>query len=415
MRTAIVGALLGAVAVVSPAQTLTVVASFGADVGNPSALIQAFDGNFYGTTNAGGPDNAGTIFSVTPAGSLSTLANFTHSIGVEPTGLVQFTSGSFYGTARGGGGHQQGGYGTIFRFTNAGRLERLFAFNGTDGARPMDTLTVGEDGHLYGTAFFKGESNRGTIFRISPDGKLTTLYNFPPGGGSRPIAGLTQAPDGKFYGVTVYGGPRHNGTVFVMTPPGAVSTLHSFDGKDGADPVGSLAEAADGDFYGSTWHAGPTGNGTIFKVTPEGGLTTLYAFPIAGFAGALIQGTDGNLYGTTGGGGSIFSITPSGTFTTLHAFQGSEGFGPSALMQATDGNFYGATSNIVFRLSMGLGPFVKALPPAGKPGATVKILGTNLTGATSRHLTALRQHSRSSRQLRSQPPFRRARLPARSR
>jgi uncharacterized repeat protein (TIGR03803 family) len=152
--------------------------------------------------------------------------------------------------------------------------------------------------------------------------------------------------------------------------------------------------------------------GTVFKIAPSGKLTTLYNFcsqtnctdgesPYAG----LIQGTDGNLYGTTpiGGAngnvcgihgnscGTVFKITPSGTMTTLHSFEGTDGWALyGGLFQATNGEFYGTTEyggtidgGTVFSLNVGLGQFVETLPTSGKVGATVKILGSFLTGATS--------------------------------
>jgi uncharacterized repeat protein (TIGR03803 family) len=115
---------------------------------------------------------------------------------------------------------------------------------------------------------------------------------------------------------------------------------------------------APGDFYGTTYAGGiktlgcQSGCGTVFKITPLGALTTLYTFhgrdgqgPIAG----LVQGTDGNFYGTTSGGGAhgvgtVFKITPAGALTLLHSFGGADGAAPEArLLQASDGNFYGTT------------------------------------------------------------------------
>jgi uncharacterized repeat protein (TIGR03803 family) len=147
------------------------------------------------------------------------------------------------------------------------------------------------------------------------------------------------------------------------------------------------------------------GCGTVFEITPGGALTTLHSFvETDGLEpeGDLILGTDGNLYGTTAeggvnGGGTIFSMTLTGTLTTVYSFAPSlDGFFPRAgLTQATDGNFYGTTywgglnccdfgygTGTVFRLSMGLGPFVKMQPNSGKAGAVIEVLGTNLTGAT---------------------------------
>ena len=110
----------------------------------------------------------------------------------------------------------------------------------------------------------------------------------------------------------------------------------------------------------------------------------------------MVQATDGSLYGTTAFGGAnldgtVFKVTPTGTLTTLHSFEGTDGdFPMSALVQGTDGNLYGTTTGggasgggTVFSLSMGLAPFVETQPTLGPVGIPVKILGTNLTGATS--------------------------------
>jgi uncharacterized repeat protein (TIGR03803 family) len=205
-------------------------------------------------------------------------------------------------------------------------------------------------------------------------------------------------------------GPNY-GTVFKMTPGGALTTLYSFcsqtncaDGYYGTHSA--LVQAGDRNFYGTTLDGG-TGGGTVFKITPEGALTTLYTFCRLCSAGGvavagLVQGTDGNFYGTTVSGtdegsvypyGTIFRITPDGKITFLHAFNFTEGSTPyGGLVQGTDGKFYGTTTyggtladgayGTVYSLSVGLGPFVKSLPTAGEVGEAVKILGTDLTGAT---------------------------------
>jgi uncharacterized repeat protein (TIGR03803 family) len=177
-------------------------------------------------------------------------------------------------------------------------------------------------------------------------------------------------------------------------------------------------QATNGNLYGTTATGGANNYGTVFEITPAGLLTTLYSFCSQPHCAdgnnggnpaqpALIQGTDGNLYGTTplggnttsgvntNGWGTIFQITPSGVLTTLYTFcevsgcpDGAEPYG--SLVQDTNGNFYGTTAiangtvlGTVFSLSMGLGPFVVAQPASSKVGATVNILGTNLTDATS--------------------------------
>jgi uncharacterized repeat protein (TIGR03803 family) len=109
----------------------------------------------------------------------------------------------------------------------------------------------------------------------------------------------------------------------------------------------------------------------------------------------LVQGTDGDFYGTTSGGGAalwgtVFKMTPKGRLTTLHKFNGTQGSDPqAALIQATDGNFYGTTVGqksdlgTVFRVSTGLVSFVQASPASGRAGARVTILGNNLESTTA--------------------------------
>ena len=144
--------------------------------------------------------------------------------------------------------------------------------------------------------------------------KLTTLYSFAGSDGAHPDAGLVQGSDGNFYGTTEFGGANNgNGTVFKITPSGALTTLYDFAGSDGFEPQAGLVQGSDGNFYGTTTGGGANnGKGTVFKITPSGALTTLYSF--AGSDGAfpqagLVQGSDGNFYGTTAGGGTDFAGT----------------------------------------------------------------------------------------------------------
>jgi uncharacterized repeat protein (TIGR03803 family) len=397
--------LCAATAVASSAQTFTTLVSFnGTDGANPyyMSLVQGTDGNFYGTTSMGGANNYGTVFKVTSAGALTTLHSFNKTDGAYPyAGLVQATNGNFYGTTNQGGANNSG---TVFEVTSAGALTTLHSFGtpplSLDGGGPFDRLIQATNGNFYGTTNGGGANATGTVFKITPGGTLTTLYSFcaQPNctDGGNPYAGLVQATNGNFYGTTVNGGANGAGIVFKITPGGTLTTLHSFS-TDGV-PYAGLVQATNGDFYGTTVY-GANGNGMVFTITPGGTLTTLHNFngtdgsrPFA----RLVQATDGNFYGTTyqggaNGGGTVFKITPGGTLTTLHSFNGTDGAGPFGLVQATHGNFYGTTYSggansyygTIFSLSVGLGPFVKTLPTSGKVGAAVKILGTNLTGATS--------------------------------
>src|ERR1022692_1065585 len=267
--------------IAAPAQTLTTLYSFCPQQYCPDGeyplgrLVQATDGNFYGTTFSGGASNLGTAFKITAGGSLTILHSFTGpSDGGNPQGgLVQGSDGNLYGTAVGGGTN---GEGTVFKITTSGTLTTLHSFAITDGAAPSGTLVQASDGNFYGTTYEGGTSNNGTVFKMIPSGTLTTLYNFCSqlscADGRIPYAGLVQASDGNFYGTTYQGGGAADyGTVFAITPSGTLTTLHVFTGADGANPYAGLIQTANGTFYGVTKDGGSncTGNGgcgTVFKL-----------------------------------------------------------------------------------------------------------------------------------------------------
>jgi uncharacterized repeat protein (TIGR03803 family) len=397
-------------------QTLTTLHNFdGTDGANPyPVLVQATNGDLYGTTLAGGAYGNGTVFKITPGGTLTTLYSFCSQPNctdgaLSATGLVQATNGNFYGATQVGGSF---GHGSIFKITPSGTLTILHSFDGTDGSLPYEALVQAFSGDLYGGTYEGGTRGDcdplgcGTIFKITPDGTLTTLDNFDGTDGEYPSV-LVQAANGELYGTTLYGGAnRGDGMVFKITQSGTLTTLYSFCSQpnctDGAFPTTGLVQATNGNFYGTTGSGGAYGNGTIFKINTGGTLSTLYNFCAQvdcpdgfGTTGVLIQATNRNFYGTTEAGGindngTVFEITPGGTLATLHRFDGTDGSGPTGVVQDTNGDFYGTTAGggansvgTIFRLSMGLGPFVETQPTSGKVGAAVKILGTDLTGATS--------------------------------
>jgi uncharacterized repeat protein (TIGR03803 family) len=436
-RVCAVVALCATTAIALPAQTFTTLFNFnGAPGAQPrGALMQAADGDLYGTTY-----NRGTVYRITPNGTLTTIHLFCSQPncvdGAYPAaGLVQGTNGDFYGTTMFGGSQSTSanasGYGTIFKITPSGMFTTLYSFCShaecTDGFYPAAKLVQAADGNLYGTTAdgFSADGlyrGGGTIFKITPSGTLTTLYKFCPQtyptncpDGAHPSE-LAPAGDGDLYGTT-------SETVFKITPAGALTTLYRFcslaNCADGNGSAAGLFQAANGAFYGTTPGGGANdspytgGAGTVFKITPDGTLTTLYsfcsqisptgycadgAFPATG----LVQGTDGNFYGTTqaagvNGDGTLFKISPDGALTMLYSFcslpncNGGE-LNSTGLVQDTNGGFYGTTwqsygndqsYGTVFRLSEGLRPFVKVWPPFGTVGAAVEILGTDLSGATS--------------------------------
>jgi uncharacterized repeat protein (TIGR03803 family) len=321
-----------------------------------AALVQGSDGTLYGTTVYGGASGNGTVFQVTLAGVLTTLVSFKGANGSHPSAaLVQGSDGNFYGTTEFGG--TNGNQGTVFQVTPAGALTTLVSFNGINGSHPFARLVQGSDGDFYGTTILGGANNLGTVFKMTPGGVLTTLYPLNFANGSSPFAALVQGTNLNFYGTTEGGGASGYGTVFQITPGGAPRMFVSFNGSNGAEPAGGLVRGSDGNFYGTTEYGGNLnynagyGFGTAFKMSPAGVLTTLVAFTGANGSytvGGLVQGSDGNFYGTTagggpGGGGKVFKMSPAGVLTTLVAFTGANGSSPSGLVQGSDGNFYGTT------------------------------------------------------------------------
>ena len=244
----------------------------------------------------------------------------------------------------------------------------LASFDWSNGASPaLMSLVQGLDGDFYGTTYWGGAYGYGTIFKIARSGELTTLYNFcaqsncPDGAG--PVAGLVLGTDGNFYGTTSYGGAHDSGTVFKIAPGGTLTTLYAFCAQakcsDGAYSEAGLVQATSGNFYGTTAGGGTSGYGTVFKITPSGTLTTLHSFCAqtnctdgAYPRAELVQATDGNFYGTTYSGGTSGNCNaPPGCGTA-------------------------------FRVTVGLGPFVEALPYSGKVGATIDFLREGLAATT---------------------------------
>jgi uncharacterized repeat protein (TIGR03803 family) len=229
---------------------------------------------------------------------------------------------------------------------------------------PRGKLVQGSDGYFYGTTYYGGSQGAGTVFKISSTGSFSVLHEFDGAeGGKNPQAGLIQASDGYFYGTTVNGGGSGAGAVFKISSSGSFTVVHEFDGAEGgANPHAGLIQANDGNFYGTTFSGGSNSLGTVFKVDPSGNFSVLHAFSsdnnYASFPqGGVIQGNDGNLYGTTSQGGSysngnVFKLDLSGNFTVLHEFEaginGDNNYGSyplGALVQASDGSFYGTTNS----------------------------------------------------------------------
>jgi uncharacterized repeat protein (TIGR03803 family) len=308
----------------------------------------------------------GTTLLVVPAraATIETLAPLTNPLRAFPQ--VRLSDGTFYGTVFGGfnGDLDRG---SVFKLSPIGSLTTLYQFQGTTQDEANPTILVGAaDGNLYGATAPRavGDLN-GMIFRLTPAGNFTPLYRFQDAKGTHATS-LIQGADGNLYGTAAgdsSGGFFHHpptlhnpGIFFRLTPAGVFTTLYSFSGgADGSLP-NSLMQGDDGNFYGSTLY-GPesppnvfSGLGKIFKITPAGALTILYTFTGAndgGNPGGVIQGRDGNLYGVTTYPtiAAVFKITPAGVRNTLYRFEGNNGTGPSRLIASTDGNVYGTTQD----------------------------------------------------------------------
>lgn len=315
------------------------------------ALVQGTDGNFYGTCAEGGQASTndpaggyGTVFKITPNGILTTLAQFhgttnvTNGEGLTNYGeypfgsMIQATDGNFYGTSQDGG----------FRITPSGILT-----GGSPGGGDRGDPIQGTNGYIYGA-----DSYYGLVAWASLD---DTYYSDVPTPGT-PSGGLIQAIDGNFYGLTSSGGTSGFGTAYKLTSGGVLTTLVSFGDTNRRWPIGKMLQASDGNLYGLC-----DSPEQVFKLTLGGTLTTLAGFGTNANSGdypngGLIEANDGNFYGTTAYGGissegvvgmgTVFKITPQGNITTLFAFSGQSGSCPgqtplAGLVQGSDGNLYG--------------------------------------------------------------------------
>jgi len=407
-----------AVSATSSAQTFTTLSWFPGfdEYGVFSPLIQGADGNYYGTAldDSGG---YGNIYKITPAGVITILYNFCSlpncADGSLPEGapLVLGTDGNFYGVTYLGGESctidGSAGCGTVFKITPSGTLTVLHTFSGPDGSEPT-WLMQDSGGNFYGTTALGGAESGlgcGTIFKITPHGTLTTLHSFDSTDGCYPV-GLIQAANGKLYGAALAGGLTNVplcenygfefscGTVFNITTGGVFTLIDDLSGTTGAYPLVPMVQAANGDFYG-TAILFQYGNGDIYRLDANGTLKAVYWWKGTAIGGStgLIQASDGNLYGTGGQGyssdcSSIFKISLTNEYTPVYEGCGDDGglFENNTLLQGTNGVFYGSYvgdfASAIYSLDAGLSPFIAFVQPSAKASQTAEILGQGLTGAT---------------------------------
>ena len=279
---------------------------------------------------------------------------------------VRLSDGAFYGTVY-GGFNGDVNRGSVYRLTANGALTTVYHFHAPTQEEANPTILIGgSDGNLYGGTGPRATGDlNGIIFKLTPAGTYTLLYRFQDGAGTH-LTSLTEGTDGNFYGTAAgdsSGGffnhppEMHDaGIFFKLTPAGEFTVLYTFTGQaDGSFP-NAIVEGADGNFYGTTL-CGPespanvfSGFGKVFQITPAGAHTVLYTFTGANDGGnpsKLIQGGDGNFYGVAGypNVASLFKLTPAGVRSTVLRFEGANGTSPSQLIASTDGNIYGTTQD----------------------------------------------------------------------
>lgn len=322
---------------------------------------------------------------------------FVESVTANPYAeLIESTNGMLYGTAAGGSIDQ----GSVFQIQKDGggfRVLKHFGQTANDGRRPFGALIESSDGALYGTTVTGGQSNLGTIFRLQKDGSgFTNLWHFHGTNGAYPEVRLLEAGDGKLYGTSSGGGSNDYGTVFRLNKDGSgFELLRMFGGTNGANPEAGLLLASDGFLYGTTYSGGASNLGAIYRLNLDGsGFAVLRSLVSGsgtnGFAplGALTEGTNGVLFGTTSGGGTngtgtLFSLNKDGSqFRIVHSFGGTNGQSPRAgLVLAGNGLLYGTTAaggssgrGVVFQLRQDGGGFTVLTNLVLAQGTTAALL-----------------------------------------
>jgi uncharacterized repeat protein (TIGR03803 family) len=223
---------------------------------------------------------------------------------------------------------------------------------GKSAANPYFVTPIqGRDGRIYVTTTDAFDtSGAGTVFVYDVNtGSRSIFYSFDTPTGANPVGGLTLGTDGNFYGTAQVGGTAGDGVLYRLSPEGDYTVLHNFTGgTDGIYPAGPPVEAANGNFYGVTGLITAEGDGpsTAYEYAPSTGAYTSFGY-IPETIAPLIQGTDGNLYGTSNGGcGSIFEMSTSGAMLSNYDLCGVGGEYPiGPIMQASNGNFYGVTQD----------------------------------------------------------------------
>jgi uncharacterized repeat protein (TIGR03803 family) len=358
------------------------------------ALTRDSSGWWWGVTQRGGSNDAGTIYKLSGDGQQwQVVVSFTGMSGAFP-GAMPYGSlcadgqGWLWGTASEGG---ENGDGVIFRVhQSTGVYEVRAAFSGAGGllpgSAPFAGLTADNQGLLWGTTAFGGANGDGVLFSINTvTAEVTVVLEFDRENNAKraahPFARLLRASDGLLWGVSSSGGVHGKGTLFRWNPQtSSLTVMLDFTGTAGAAPgsfpYGELAQAPDGRLWGMTFFGGSQDRGVVFRFEPG---TSSYVKVLdwtgnsgsapGGFAIAgLVRSPAGIWWGTTSGGGSqgrgtLFKLTDAGALTVLAHFRGTifpEGAGPAATLSLDPGGFLLGTTEsegstdggTVFRLNL---------------------------------------------------------------
>ena len=383
----------------APAVTYADIHDFNGGAGDPTNFnstrpAQGRDGNLYLESRSGGTSNQGTLFYVSPAGTVHVVLSFNGTNGSAATGGVTLgTDGSLYGDAQSGGTSNDG---VTFKVTPTGTYTALHNFaNSGDGYGPVNALVLGTDGNYYGLTNSQPE----TFYKVTSAGVLTTLHTFATAEGYQG-GQLIQGSDGSFYGGVNLGGANGTGTLFKLTSAGVLTVLHNFaaDSSDGTQAAPGMVQAANGSFFGTASLGGANGNGVVYKLTSSGTFTLLHSLASATDGNGpqvLVAATDGNMYGTTYSGGTnncgtLFKVTQAGVFSVLYNFASATGCNPGGyLAENTNGLLYGVTTSggahgngVFFSLNLGLAPFITLQNASGKVGSTAGILGQGFNSSS---------------------------------
>ena len=257
---------------------------------------------------------------------------------------------------------------------------------GNDGANPLDGLTIGPNGNLYGTASaggnqvsgcinFLNTTGCGAVFELAHSGSgwiLKPLYDFPSSTNGNPSWGAVFGPDGALYGPT--NGGSCCGAIYRLAPPPTVcgsftckwqeTVLHTFTGQPDGAGSGRVVFDSAGKLYGASFEGGVNNVGAVFQLTPGNGgwmESVVYSFSrtneglgVAFPAGSVVIDPAGNLYGSAYSNntlgccyGAVFQVQPSQSgwsLNQLYEFNGNNGYAPIGVLRDASGNIFGVTT-----------------------------------------------------------------------